>query len=468
MTEPSTTRRTPPGRPRVVSADALAAHLDGRSPRAVAASVARLLRAGELRPGDRLPTVRALAARLGTSPATVGSAWRALADVGMVAPRGRAGTFVLPEPASWLPPGYRRLADGARRELDLSAGTPHPSLLPDLTAALTRAGKEAGATADSYLAPPVLPELETLLRASWPFAPERVTVVDGAMDGVARTLEQVAGFGDRVAVEDPGFPPVFDLLDQLGCERVALELDGAGVTPGSLDAALRAGVVAVVLQPRAHNPTGASLTPTRARDLAAVVRRHDPGVLVVEDDHAGEIAAVRDVSVGTYLPGRVVRVRSFSKSHGPDLRIAALGGPASVVDALVARRMLGPGWTSRLLQRVLAHLLTDAHAVDAVAHAARMYHARRRALVDALRAEGVALPDGAGINVWVPVDDESRALERLAAAGVRAAPGSPFQHGREDAPPHLRVTISGLDGDAERLARLLAVAARPDGAAATR
>ncbi|WP_448629742.1 GntR family transcriptional regulator [Cellulomonas soli] len=99
--------------------------VEDRSPRGIAATVARLVRSGELRAGDRLPTVRDVAARLGVSPATVSGAWQALSAVGMVVSRGRAGTFVLPEPAGWLPPRYRDMTAGAHpREQPRPAGAP--------------------------------------------------------------------------------------------------------------------------------------------------------------------------------------------------------------------------------------------------------------------------------------------------------------------------------------------------------
>jgi len=453
---------------------ALAAQVTDPSPRGIAATLARVVRSGELRPGDRLPTVRDLAAALGVSPATVSGAFQALSAVGLVTSRGRGGTVVLPEPRGWLPPRYRSMADGGHAptrgtaplpRLDLSGGTPDPELLPRLGPALRRAA-ESNPAADtgSYLDTPLLPELETLFRETWPFLPQRMTVVDGALDAIERTLEQVAGFGDRVAVEDPGFPPVLDVLDQLGLERVPLALDQHGVRPASLAAALERGVRAVVLQPRAQNPTGRSLTSTRARELARLLRAEGPDVVVVEDDHSGLIASARDVSLGSYLPDRVVHVRSFSKSHGPDLRIAAVGGPATVLDPLVARRMLGPGWTSRLLQRVLADLLTDSDAIAAVEHARRLYFARQRGFVAALERCGVLARAGDGVNLWLAVPDEDTALVRLEAAGIRAAPGAPFRAGREargECPAHLRLTVGMLREDFDAVAEAVAVAARP-------
>lgn len=472
----------------------VAQHVEDRSPRGIAAAVSRLVRSGELRPGDRLPTVRRLAADLGVSPATVSGAWQALAAVGLVTSRGRAGTVVLPEPAAWLPPRYRELAAGGRAagpatapgspatapadparpatRLDLSTGTPDPALLPPLQRALARvAAATPAAGTGSYLGPPVIEPLDRLLRTSWPFTPQRITVVDGAVDAMSRTLEQLAGFGDRVIVEDPSFPPVFDLCDQLGLERVPVPLDRHGLRPDALEAALRTGAEVVVLQPRAHNPTGVSMTSTRARELAAVVRHHlaanpGAGLTVIEDDHSGEIASSADVSLGSHLPDRVVHVRSYSKSHGPDLRIAAVGGPAAVLDRVVSRRMLGPGWTSRLLQRVLAELLVDGEALAAVAQARRTYYARQRALSTALAEHGLVVQPGDGINVWVPVADESTALVRLEAAGIRVARGRPF---RASAPAeagagHVRVTVGALAGgppEVARVARALALAAAP-------
>jgi len=445
-----------------MSPQELAALVEGRSPRAIAATVARLVHTGGLLPGDRLPTVRQLAGALGVSPATVGSAWRTLATAGLVISRGRAGTSVLPGPASRVPPRYRDLADAPAARLDLAGGAPDPALLPDLAPALARVARRLPATRTTgYLDDPVVPELERLLRTGWPFRAQRLTVVDGAVDALSRVLEQVVGFGDRVAVEDPGFPPLLDLLDHLGLDRVAVPLDVHGPRPDALADALRSGVRVVLLQPRAHNPTGVSTTPTRVRELAAVLRTA-PSVWVVEDDHSGEVASSRDVSLGPLLPDRVVHVRSYSKSHGPDLRIAAVGGPAVVLDRLVARRMLGPGWTSRLLQHVLVDLLTDAQAVEAVAHARRVYHGRRRALSAALGRRGLDVPPGDGINMWVPVHDEATALVRLEAAGVRVARGRPFFSDLAHADGFVRVTVGVLRSeDVESVATALVAAAQP-------
>ncbi|MBT2497490.1 aminotransferase class I/II-fold pyridoxal phosphate-dependent enzyme [Agromyces sp. ISL-38] len=442
------------------------------TPRAIAGVLARLINTGELPQGARLPTVRELASELAVSPATVSQAWQALSRAGLIESRGRAGSFVRENSPAWLAPRMRGMAppnDPVR--LDLSRGTPDPLLLPALGPALSRVSVRA--ETDSYQDEPVIPALAAVLADSWPSEAESIMVVDGALDAISRTLGQLVRFGDRVVVESPGFPPFLDLLDVLGAEAVPVRLDEHGMVPEALARALLRRPVAVLLQPRAQNPTGASMTASRATELARVIRSANDvdELIVIEDDHSGLISTEGDVTLGNSLPGRVVHVRSFSKSHGPDLRIAAVGGPRELIERITARRMLGPGWTSRMLQTILLDLLTDGASIDAVAEARRQYYTRQRALGDALRARGVAVAPADGINLWMPVLSERSALVQLAAAGIRVAAGTPFLAAADSTDASnagrvrpgdefVRVTVGVLREGAEEVADALATAAQ--------
>jgi len=424
------------------------------SAKGLAQAVSRAVRDGALQPGAKLPPIRAVATRLGLSPTTVSAGWALLARSGAIRTDGRRGTTIadLQEPA---PGRYRRALERQLDfALDLSAGTPDPALLPNLGTALgelTTAGIPG-----SYLDDPVLPGLLEVLRAQWPYPPEELLVVDGAMDGLDLVSRSLLRFGDRVVVEHPGFPPLLDLLESIGAEVVGVPVDDAGLEPEPLAEALRASVAAVFLQPRAQNPTGASMTAQRAHDLAPILAR--ARVPVVEDDSAGAVAASAPISLGQWIPGQVIHIRSFSKSHGPDLRLAAMGGPSELLREISHRRQLGQGWSSRLLQRVLLSLLTDPAAVADVDHARDEYTRRRSALVAALTSRDVEVATGDGLNLWVPVHDESAAIVRLASQGVGVTPGAPF-----DVLPggggHVRVTVGLVADGYEELAEILAAAA---------
>jgi DNA-binding transcriptional MocR family regulator len=430
--------------------------VEDSTPSGIAGTIARLIASGDLAPGDRLPTVRELAAELSVSPATVSHAWQALAGVGLIISRGRSGSFVRAERTTWLPPRTRNLTELPDARLDLSTGTPDPLLLPDMGPALSRVSSRAGT--QNYFDEPVIPELEALLLASWPFQPGVLTIVDGAMDAISRTLDLLLKFGDRVAVENPGFPPVFDLLDHYGTERIPVELDAEGMRPDSLAEALHRAPAAIVLQPRTQNPSGVSMTVERAYELARVIRNshNSEHTMIIEDDHSGEISSSGDVSLGAFLPERVVHIRSFSKSHGPDLRIAAVGGPKAFMDRFVARRILGPGWTSRMLQTILYDLLTEPATVAQVELARTTYRERQVAVADALRANGWEVLTADGINMWLRVDDERDAVVQLAAAGVRVAAGTPFLS--SPGGQFIRVTVGQIREDFASVGALLAAA----------
>jgi DNA-binding transcriptional MocR family regulator len=423
------------------------------SARGLATAVSRAVRDGVLDAGVRLPPIRTVAAELGLSPTTVSAAWSLLARNGTIRTDGRRGTTVSDRHRPGTQRYQRTLDRDTAFALDLSTGVPDPALLPDLSGALGALTDVA--TPGSYLDDPTLPDLVRVLRADWPVGADEITVVDGAMDGVELATRVLVGFGDRVAVESPGFPPLLDLLEASGADIVGVPLDEAGMRP---DALRDAGpVTAVYLQPRAQNPTGVSLTPRRAEELADVVRFGTAAV--VEDDSAGAVAVADPISVGRWVPERTVHVRSFSKSHGPDLRLAAVSAPDDIARRIAAVRQLGQGWSSRLLQRLLLALLTDRRSIRAVERARRTYEQRRAALVSALRAHDIGVGGTDGINIWVPVAEETSAVARLAVQGIGVAPGSPFAVAPGQA-PHIRVTAGLLTDGHERMAAAIAAAAR--------
>jgi DNA-binding transcriptional MocR family regulator len=179
--------------------------------------------------------------------------------------------------------------------------------------------------------------------------------------------------------------------------------------------------------------------------------------LVIEDDHSGPVSNAELVSLGTAIPDQVVHVRSFSKSHGPDFRLAAVGGTADPINLVERRRMLGPSWTSRLLQEILATMLLSEDIDASVAVAAGIYATRRAAVVDGLDALGVAVGGMHGLNIWVPVQDEATAVPMLAAHGIGVARGRPFCL-TEHKDHHIRVTTSAMDTDIEEITARLAEA----------
>ncbi len=444
------------------SAEELSHRLPEPSARGIAAAMTDLIRSGELAPGASLPTVRALASVLGISPGTVAEAWAALRKHRMITTLGRRGSMVSGPPTIAHPVRFERLGDfGDRLTQDLAIAAPDPALLPPLEEALL-AGVRTPRLND-YSRTAITPALLEAVRGTWPFTPEAWLAVGGGFEGVHLLCQALLVPGDRVAVEEPTAVRLLDILDALEVRTVPVACDDDGPLPESLAEALTARPAMFLLQPRAQTPCGWSLSEERAAALATTLEGA-PNVAVVEDDGIGPLAALPARSIGTHLPDRTVVVRSYSKTYGPDLRLAVLGGPQAIVEKARVLRTYGTGWTSRILQDALAHLLTDSATGAFVQDATRHYRLRRTGLAGRLATQhGIETRNEDGLSLWIPVADETSALVTLAARGTAASPGSHFA--TSPRPPHIRVATTRLSEEAaelDKLAKLVALAARTD------
>lgn len=420
----------------------------------IAGAVERGVRSGKVQPNQPLPTVRELARALRVSPATVAAAYRQLRIRGLVSGHGRQGTRVAAAPVTRLLGELPDLPDGT---VDLATGNPDPALLPSLEGAahvLSRASALYGEQ-------PQLPELVAFAAAEFEadgVPGHSISVIGGALDGVDRLLREHARAGDRVAVEDPAFPGIVALLAASGLVPVPVAVDDEGPRGDVLEMALRQGCAAVVLTPRAQNPTGAALSSQRSMELRRLLRRF-PDVLLVENDDAGPVAGVPAATLVDRSRDRWSVIRSTSKFLGPDLRLAVMAADELTTARVQARQAVGARWVSHILQRLALALWSDPAGGRRVARAADVYGARRTAFLDALRLHGIAARGRTGFNVWIPVREEARTVRGLADCGWAVAAGERF---RIATAPAIRVTTSTLTPmDAERLAADLATVLRP-------
>ena len=427
----------------------------GGSASEIAASIRRRIERGDLDAGAVLPPVRALAERLGVNRNTVVAAYRQLAQAGLVASRGRGGTVV----AGVAPAPQEGFAQGSVLR-DIGTGNPDPDLIPDPSRALA-----------AVVGRPVLygePVIDRGLDAwatAWlgealdPALAFRLTVTSGASDAIDRLLSQTLTRDDPVALEDPCFLSSLNTVRLGGYRPVAVPVDAEGMTVAGLRAALEAGVRAVVCTPRAQNPTGASLSPQRAAELREVLADH-PYVLVIEDDHYSLLSTQPYHSLIGPEHRRFALVRSVSKFLGPDMCLAITASDPDTAERLALRLSPGTTWVSHLLQRLTHALLAD-DTVRAGIRRASAHYARRNDAFAALLAEhGIDADAGDGLNVWVALPVDARAVcEQLMRRGWLARPGDEFILADTGAGRRLRLTVHDLsDADARRLASDLAAA----------
>jgi len=235
---------------------------------------------------------------------------------------------------------------------------------------------------------------------------------------------------------------------------VPVAVDDEGFVPADLRRELPT-CKALIATPRAQNPTGAAFTARRARELRALLAPH-PDLLLIEDDHAGPIAGAEYRTLTERTRANWAVVRSVSKSLGPDLRVALLAADARTHARVEGRQTLGIRWVSHILQRIVVALWRD----RAPSRAGRAYTERREALLRELGARGIAAHGASGLNVWIPVAEESATVQALLQRGWGVKAGERY---RLAAAPAIRVTIATLaPKDALRFAEDLAEIVRPD------
>jgi len=488
----------------------------------IAKSIEHGIVTGRLRSGERLPTVRQLAKQLGISATTAAAAYNVLNEKGWIRSEVGRGTFVTSpqiggsfvagnkgrsggcgaggsalvsdsSPKGSRPGGFplvpwrrRALISSATRiraayprVADCSTGRPDPDLLPlSMLQCAWKETIESTSHADLQYAGPEPVEsltkelLPRLIADNVPARPADLVIGSSAQQLMVLTLQVLAAASANseatVAVENPGYPTIFDTYERAGYRLIGIDVDAFGAVPSSLDAALREGAAAVLLTPRAHNPTGASWSVERAATLADVIAAH-PGVVVIEDDHFAGITTTRPGSLlaDPRIEDRVVYVRSFSKSIAPDLRIAVAAVRPRLRSLLAEAKSFADGWTSRFVQRTLARVLADEELDVLLTAAARAYAERRTLAAHELHAALAPLAGGAwsgadGVNIWVHLPsglDSLHVIEQSASLGVLAAPGEPFfiRPGRGDV---LRLNAGAVGADrAAEVGRILAKAA---------
>ena len=398
------------------------------------------IRAGELAPGDRVDPVRAVASALGLAPNTVAAAYRALGERGFLVGQGRRGTFVADGPALAASIDDSMPESMPAGLVDLASGNPDRDLLPPLGPALDA----MSASHRLYGAPTIDSDLAAWFRADLEadgVDSEYLAIVGGALDGLERVLGANLRPGDRVGLEDPGYPAVRDLVAAMGLRSVPLAVDDHGPRPEAVEAAVGRGIRAIVITPRAHNPAGAALDPERVAALARCLSAR-PEIVVIEDDHAGPVAGQPYQHL--MVPGRTrwATVRSVAKSLGPDLRLAGLVGDETTIARVRGRQALGTGWVSHLLQRLVFQLVTSAEVQAGLRRAEFAYAERRAAVVEVLQGAGHPVQGRSGFNVWVPVEDEAQVVAGMERRGYALRSGARF---RQRSGPGVRLGTAPSD-----------------------
>lgn len=427
--------------------------------RQVYEQVRAAIHAGALKPGGRLPSSRDLAARLGVARASVVAAYDQLLAEGYAEGRTGSGTYVSgdlsgvldlapPKPAAEPTPAPAL----PERAIDLMAVPPvvapaEPQMfvngrtlmdaraLDAWSTSTRRALRTLGSLHFGYSSPAGEPALRAAiadyLRAARGVVcePDQVIVTAGAQHAVDLAARLLLKAGDKVWLEDPGYPATWHALEALGADGVPVPIDRSGlIVQAGIEAAPEAR--AVFVTPSHQFPLGVAMSMGRRLELIAWARAS--GAWIVEDDYASEfryegapLASLQGLDGGE----RVIYVGTFNKSLFPGIRLGYMVAPKTLVQAMSTLRRLADRQPPTLTQAIVLDFLESGQFAAHIRRRRLAYKAQRDALADALtRRMGhmldVDVPDqGMHLIAYLKGGARDAEVEAKAAARGMAARG---------------------------------------------
>lgn len=415
---------------------------------------------GALKPGDRLPTQRRLAAQLDVDLTTITRAYDEARRRNLLEGRGARGTYVAAPKAELT------------SILDLSMNTPPPPdgvdfddmLKQGLSQVLMRADNEllmtyhlgGGSDSDRKAGAKWLEPMFRHLDA------RQLVVCPGAQAAIAALILALTAPGDVILAEPTGYPGLRAAATQFGRHIIAVEADKHGMLPEMLEAACRLHRPGLVyLNPTLQNPTAITIPERRRKELASVAKRCK--VRVVEDDPYWLLADAPPPPVATFAPEQVYYISTLSKCLTPGLRVAfvLIRDPHERERFLVALRsfalMVAPLTAALATQWIL-----DGSAgglMEGVRNEARLRHRMARDILAGRYSGG-----GDGLHVWLELPAYWNAAQLARAAdseGIAVTPAEAFANGSGSVNA-IRISLGSikdrgrLQAGLQRLSHLLA------------
>ncbi len=444
--------------------------------RQISSYLQELIRKGELGPGERLPPTRELAGLLGLNRTTVSAAYDLLESEGLIKGEVGRGSYVCGSPESLPDRKNDQTKDRVNwsRSLTASPSTPAGTAASGVINFSSSRPSEAMFPLDEFreCCREVLDNanLRGLMQLGSPggYEPLRryllaraseqriardtddILITNGCQQALDLLRRALIRSGDKVALEEPVYPGLKNLLLEAGADLLGVPVNADGIDLPGLQRALDAGAKVVVLTPSFQNPTGASIPPAHRATIVNMIRA--AGAALIENDIYSDLAYSSGEAPARLkqLDGDVILMGSFSKIAFPGMRVGWILAPRPVIARATELKQLADLHTDHLSQ---AFLLRFAESGRLAAHQAKVVTAGKeklRAVEEACRRHLGGCKwrsPGGGMNLWVelPAGVDAVALRGLAQqAGIDYLPGRYFSIS-QSLDSGLRLSFAGLE-----------------------
>ncbi|KAK2899912.1 kynurenine/alpha-aminoadipate aminotransferase, mitochondrial [Channa argus] len=370
--------------------------------------------------------------------------------------------------------------------ISLAGGAPNPNTFPFQSASIEVKNGEtvtfdeaAMKRALQYSASSGIPELLTWMKnlqkklhnpPTASYSPEKgqmdMCVTTGSQEGLCKVFEMLVNPGDNVLLDVPTYSGTLAALQPLGCNLINVPSDQHGIIPGDLKEVLSrwnplevhrpSSTAPKILYtiPNGGNPTGASMTTQRKKEVYELARKYD--ILIVEDDPYYFLQFNKPWAptfLSMDVDGRVIRTDSFSKILSSGLRIGFVTGPKPLVDRVVLHIQASTMHTSTFTQLMVSQLLHSWGQEGFLQHIDRViefYRKQRDAMISSadkwLKEVAEWHTPTAGMFLWIKLkgiaDTQQLIMERALEKEVLLVPGGVFMINSSDPCPYVRAAFS--------------------------
>ena len=418
---------------------------------------------GDLKPGERLPSTRALSASLGIARGTIVEAFDQLYAEGYLETRARSGTIVASvhsgspdivplgmadeEPAAnlILPANVARFSAVARTlrpqgNQPFAIAHPAGAVAPDDK--WRRLGNRVRATRaaapSGYIDPRGLSELRSAIveyvrkARAVKCTADQVIITAGTQQGLFIAASVLLSGGDAIWAEDPAYPGIEAVLGNFSVETHRIPVDSQGINVK--EGILRCPNARVAFVTPSHQyPLGMPMSMQRRTALLSWARRNNSWV--VEDDYDSELryAGYPFPSLQGLDPSRVVYLGTMSKMLFSSLRLGYAIVPEPLADAFAGARAMIDRHSPTPDQYVLANYMREGLFEAHVRRIRGAYAERRAVLIEAIEQElpswATLQPCDQGMHLvlWLPLGiDDVKIAEQAEQAGLVVRPISPM------------------------------------------
>lgn len=419
---------------------------------AIADILGRDIAAGRLKPGDRLPTHRELAWKLGVTVGTITRAYAEAERRGLVAGEVGRGTYIRERPvdtpppapeedgfvdlARNMPPGWRDNSEIGEVLAEIGRSADLGTLLGYCPNLGLPAHREAGA--------------QWIARSGLTASPAEIAVTNGAQHGMVLAFAALSRAGDTVLTEQLTFYGLKSVASLLSLRLHGVAIDEHGLVPEALEAACRqTGAKVLYCIPTLHNPTTALMPAARRAMIADVCRRH--GVTIVEDDIYSFLSDTAPPTLSSYLPEQSVLVTSLSKCVSPGLRAGFIRANGPTIER-IGSALRGTTWMATPIAVEAAARLIRSGAAERMAHRMREDAVARQKTAAELLADADYAAHPAAFHVWLTLPEPWRRedfTQQVRRRGVGVAPADAFAVGRAPVPHAVRIGLSAARDHAQ-------------------